>query len=967
VRRVHDAPGIDASRPVRFSFNGHSYSGFKGDTLASALLANGVDVVSRSLKFHRPRGLLAAGEEEAHAIVALQGDAVRAQNVMATEVDLFDGLSAVTQNAWPSARFDIGAILGGVRSLMPPGFYYKTFMWPNWRWYEPVMRRIAGLGKLAFAVPQDKYAKRYAHCETLIIGAGPAGLAAALSLRGRGERIVILDAGPELGGSLRWERDVIDGSPARDWLGRAQDALERDVHVRLLRNTTALGCYDGNMVSALERFSYGSQLRSCLWRIRAGRIVLATGAHERPMVFPDNDRPGIMLAASVRQYLNQYGVIAGRRVIVYTNNDLAYRTALDLGAHRGVNTVVVDVRADADGYWIQQVRGAGIDVLRGHAIVATAGRHRVRNVTVAPIDRNGSPELRDSRCIKGDLLAMSGGWSPEVHLWSQSGGSLKYCEQRVCIIPDQPLPAMQCIGAANGSFGLARCLAEGAQLGNGAPAKGEVAAEHPTQPFWYTPRVASDRQWVDFLHDVTLQEIEIAVREGFTSVEHLKRYTTVGMSIDQGKTSNVNALAILGTMTSQPIGQVGTTRFRPPYAPVAIGALAGNRVDALATRYRRLPVAWHETNGGVLEDHSGWLRPACYRRPGESEEEAIRREVQTARNAVVLFDSSSLGKIEVRGRDAATLLTRCYVNNVKSLQVGRVRYGLMLNDQGVIVDDGVFARLAADEYIVITSSSGALDTAYRLEEYLQCEWSNLQVNLTVVTNQWATLALSGPQARAVLQGCSLDLAWASSDLPHLHVGCGTIEGIPLRLFRVSFTGETCFELNVPADSADALWRHLMEVGSDRGIAPLGMEALDILRIEKGFLEVGVDTDTDTTPLDVGWANHIAKKSDDFLGRRSLALLAPRHPDRHQLVGFTAEDPELTIPAGTHLLADDGVQGHITSSCQSPTLGRCVGMALVRSGRTRLGSRIEADIEGRRHVVRLGPCAHYDLEGRQLHG
>lgn len=968
MNRLPTATGIDGSKPLRFRFNGRAYRGFEGDTLASALLANGVEVVSRSLKFHRPRGLLSAGDDETHAVVALDGGVTGQASVMATQVRLYEGLSATTQNVWPGVDFDVGSMLGWFRALMPAGFYYKTFLWPGWRWYEPLVRRAAGLGELKRAAPTDHHSKRYAHCDTLIVGAGPAGLAAALSLQGRGERILLLEAGPEPGGSLRWERDTIDGEPARAWLTRAVATLGQAPDVRLLCNTTALGCHDHNLISAVERFPAGARLRSRFWRIRARRVVFATGAHERPMVFPDNDRPGVMLASAVRRYVNQYGVLAGRRVLIYTNNDSAYRTALDLQDQGGAVAAIVDVRVGVDSDRARQAALAGVQVVPGHAVIATSGHPRVRAVTIAPIDGDGRPDLSASAHISCDVVAMSGGWNPTVHLWSQSGGSLRYCEERVCFVPDSASQAIVAVGAVNGSFALDQCLVEGAAQGAGTAPRAASPREAATRAYWMVPDVAPDRQWVDFMHDVTVDDVAIAVREGFTSVEHLKRYTTVGMSIDQGKSSNVNALAILGGLTGRPLWQVGTTRFRPPYEPVALATLAGVRTDALATRYRRLPVAWHEANGAVLEDHGGWLRPAYYLRPGESEAAAILREVHAARNAVALFDSSSLGKIEVCGRDAAEFLSRCYVNNVRTLQVGRARYGLMLNEKGVIADDGVFARLGSGQYLVMTSSSGALETLHRLEEYRQCEWRDLEVSLTPVTNQWATLALSGPQARSVLQRCAVDFAWGPAELPHLHVGCGTLAGIPLRLFRVSFTGETCFELNVPADYADALWCHLMDLGREAGITALGMEALNILRVEKGFLEVGVDTDVDTTPMDVGWAGQVARKPDDFIGRRSLELPAFRRPGRLQLVGFEADEHDLQVPVGTHLLDGQGaVQGHVTSSCASPTLGRSVGMALVRSGFERLGTHLQADIDGRRHPARLSACAHHDPAGERLHG
>ena len=932
---------IDGTRLLTFIFNGRRYQGHPGDTLASALLANDVRLVGRSVKLHRPRGIFSAGLEEPNAFVSIGDGAYRDVNVRATEVPLYDGLVARSQNCWPSAAVDFGAALGLFARLMPAGFYHKTFRWPAWQWYEGWVRKAAGLGRLSGLPDPDHYATRFHHCDVLIVGAGPAGLAAARAAAPH-QDVVLLDSGA-----------AIDYRPME---GRAPP------HVLLLPRTTALGYYDGNLVTAIERLDHGranappgAGPRQRLWKIRAARVVLATGAIERPLVFSNNDRPGIMLASAVCSYVRRYAVSPGNCAVVFTNNDSAYATAFALREAGVEVAAVVDLRQHPGTDLAERTRQAGITLHAGSAVVDTRGGRGLKLVHLARCDpqvtRLIPGTLRSLRC---DLLCVSGGWDPAVHLYSQAGGKLRFDAATAAFLPHHNgHQKVERIGAAAGFF------------------ETEAAAQSPILPAWRIPtwgrRDQRHRQWVDLAHDVTVCDIELAATEGFRSVEHMKRYTTTGMALDQGKTSNVNALALLGQATGRAPAEVGTTTFRPPFHPVAIGALAGARVDELAQRYRRLPIRWHAERGGKMEDHSGWLRPACYLEKDETEPQAIEREVCKARSAVALFDSSSLGKIEVRGADAAEFLNRLYVNNIRTLQPGHLRYGLMLNDNGIIIDDGVLACLGAGCYLVNTSSAGALNVHFWMEEWLQCEWRSLRVWIAQQTAQWATLTLSGPKARAVLAQLKLPLDLDPRAFPHMRMAETEFEGAAMRVRRASFTGELSFEIDVAADRGDALWRRLMDLGAPHGITALGMEALDVLRVEKGFLEVGADTDGDTSPLDVGWGAAIDKKPGDFIGRRSLRRPAMQSATRLQLVGLLPTDPNLRIPVGTHAVDAAGdIDGHVTSSCMSPHLKRSVALARVRSGSARNGQTVLLDIGGRRHPAVIGNTAFYDPKGERLH-
>ncbi len=973
-RRLPEGGRIDRSKPLRFTFNGRSLTGFEGDTLASALLANDVAMTARSFRYHRPRGVLSAGVEEPHAIVSVGSGANKTPNVRATRQRLYEGLEAKSQSGWPSLACDLSGLTGWATQFLPVGFYYKTFIWPSWDFYEGMIRRFAGSAPTPDGPDTDIYDKRHAHCDILIIGGGPAGLAAARSAAQTGARILLIDDQPEPGGALLWRQAEIDGLNGDVWARKTADWLRRQPNVTVLTSTTAAAAWDDNYFLAVEMAPHEGGVAQRLWKIRCRRAILATGAAERPMVFPDNDRPGIMLADSVRRYAHQYAVLPGMRALFYANNDSAYAAAFALQEKGLAIEAIVDTRKEP-GDVAEAARKRNIKIYAGGEIIATSGRRRVTGAVIRQYANEQSGPFK----LNFDLLVMSGGWSPVVHLFSQKGGKLRYDETHACFRPEQAASSMTIIGSANGEVDLSASL-EAAHRGGGAspssddisfaPAPRAENADPPyrIEPHWRTGAPTQGRQWIDFYHDVTTQSIDVAATEGYVSVEHLKRYTTTGMAPDQGKTSNINALANLAAHLDRSIPEVGTTTFRPPYTPVTLGALAGRETGPRAWPVRRLPLHdWHVGANGVMENHSGWLRAACYPRNGETEDQAIHRETVAARNAVTLFDSSSLGKIEVKGPDAGRFLNRIYVNNVLTLKTGRVRYGMMLNENGVIFDDGVFARLGEDHYLVCASSAGAAGVFLAFEEWLQVEWPELDVAIYNATTQWATLTLSGPKSRNVLSAVIQDQDLSPDAFSHMAVREGSVGGAPYRLMRVSFTGELSYELSIPAGYAEDAWLALRDAGEAFGLAPLGIEALDILRLEKGYLEVGVDTDVSTSPLDMGWRNAIAKKKTDFVGKRSLSRPDNLRPNRLQLVGVLPEHPDAHIPVGAHFITPSTgePEGHVTSSCVSPTLGRAIAMGLLRAGEQRLGETVTIDVNGQALPARIVPACFYDPENERL--
>ncbi|HEV7416131.1 MAG TPA: sarcosine oxidase subunit alpha family protein, partial [Tianweitania sediminis] len=866
---------LGSARPVGFSFDGKAYKGVEGDTLASALLANGVHLVGRSFKYHRPRGFLSAGPEEPNALVGIHRDAARrAPNVRATVQELYDGLTAVSQNRWPSLERDVGAVNDLASPFFSAGFYYKTFMWPKDAWarlYEPRIREAAGLGVAPHLPDPDTYAQRFAHCDVLVVGGGAAGLAAALAAAESGQRVILCDEQPELGGALHFENGaVIDGQDGWAWSQSAAAALRARDNVRVLTRTTAFGYYAQNMVGLVERITdhladpEPTAPRERLWQVRAKKVILATGAIERHMVFADNDRPGIMLASAARTYLNHFGVAVGREIGVFTANDSAYPAAIDL-KKAGINiAAIVDLRDNPSGPLVEEARSLGIEINHGRTVVRTGGRLRVTSMTIQP--KTGGTE----RTIPIDALLMSSGWTPSVHLFSQSRGRVAYDEASRRFLPGTYAQDCASVGACNGAEGLAATLAEGYAAGEKAlkelgftakasRAKVEKAETWGGGMLGAVPGAGPEKivkAFVDFQNDVTAKDIRLAVREGMRSIEHVKRFTTNGMATDQGKTSNMHGLAIAAEVLDKPIPEIGLTTFRAPYTPVTFGAIVNHAKGELFDPTRRTPFhGWEEAQGAVFEDVGQWKRAWYYPRKGEDMHAAVNRECKTVRTSAGMFDASTLGKIEVVGPDAAKFMELLYTNPWAKLEAGRCRYGIMLREDGFIYDDGVVGRLSDDRFHVTTTTGGAPRVMHHMEDYLQTEFPHLDVWLTSITEQWAVIAVQGRKSREIIEPLVEGIDISDAAMPHMSVREGTICGVPTRLFRMSFTGERGFEINVPADHGRAVWEAVWEEARKHGACPYGTEAMHVLRAEKGYIIVGQDTDGTVTPGDAGldWA------------------------------------------------------------------------------------------------------------------
>jgi sarcosine oxidase, subunit alpha len=1005
--RLNEGGLIDRTRTLRFKFNGEALSGYYGDTLASALIANGISLIGRSFKYHRPRGFFGAGLEDPNSMMAVRDaygydPAIRAGQVLLTE-----GLDARSVSGSPSPGFDLGAVAQLASGILAAGFYYKTFKWPSWRVFEPIFCHATGFGRPQGNPDGREGERRHANCDVLVIGGGPAGLTTARALRGTGLSVVIADDQPTFGGSLLWETAELGAQSAVAFSRMVAAELESDADCTLLTSTLVTGAYEDNVFTLVQALRNARGV-FCErhWILKARHVVLATGMIDRPLLFEGNDRPGIMLSSSVRRLIGEFAVAPARRLVIYTNNDSAYLTAI-IARRAGMEvTALIDTRPEKSAIHAEEATRLGVACYFESQIETTFGYRRLSGV--AARGRNG--EKHQFVC---DGLASSGGWTPLIHLAAHRGVKPSYDEQRALFIC-RDLPAgWLAVGGANGALDLDTVMREAGQAAralsaarHSAPPR-DAASEraHSTMvasgvevsdetastervakpssapqtkaasfgtmiPLWI-PRFGSrKRMWVDLQNDVKVSDIELAAHENYTSIEHLKRYTTLGMGTDQGRTSNVNGLGVLAALTGKEIGTVGSTTFRPPYTAVRMATIASDRRGDLYRPRRYLPAdVIHRELGAVMEDF-GWERPDWYRSNGGEREVAVAAEMRAVREQVGVFDASSLGKIEVTGSDAGKFLAKFYVSNMATLKPGRIRYSVMLREDGVIFDDGVVTCIAPNHYLSSPTSGNAEYVAAWFERWRQTEWPALRVAISPVTENWAAISIAGPKARELLQRLEPDFDISGKNFPHMEFREGSLGGVRARVSRISFTGELQYEITVPARYGATLMETLAAAAADLAPRPVGMEAWLRLRLEKGYVHVGSDTNGRTTPLDIGMASIVAKREDDFIGKRSLSLPFATSGEREQLVGLTALDG--TLQVGGRILAAGyarvpcPTEGCVTSACCSPSLGRSIGLALLERGHQREEETVL--VYSASGVVRCRVCnpTFYDPKNERSH-
>ncbi|MDS9467142.1 sarcosine oxidase subunit alpha family protein [Paracoccus sp. MBLB3053] len=961
---------IDRAYPLPFRFDGRQMRGLQGDTLASALLANGQLMMGRSFKYHRPRGPIASGAEEPNALLGLGQGGRFEPNQRATTTPLVGGMVTQSQNCWPSLSVDVGAVNSWLYRFFPAGFYYKTFIHPRPFWkhvFEPIIRRSAGLGKAPTDADLDTYEQAYGHADLVVVGGGIAGLSAARDAAREGKTVTVLEQTGHWGG--RTPTDHANGQALVDALLGELRAMP---NVTLRRNTMATGLYDHGYLIAREALAdhdpNAGIPRQRLWRIRAGHVIIASGALERPLSFAGNDVPGVILASAVRDFIADYGVAPGRRIVIVTNNDDAYRTvltALDAGLEV---PAVIDARHEVTGALPEAVRSRGVRILAASAIAGIKGGQTVEAVKIC--SHTGAGQV--SEIIEADCVAMSGGWSPVVHLWSHCGGKLNWSDAQAMFSPDTGRPP-------TGADGQAMATPVGAAAGDLAVATlTGAAAEQPLLPVWVMPinatRKMKFKMWLDFQNDVKVSDVELAAQEGYESVEHTKRYTTLGMATDQGKVSNINGLAVLSKALKQAIPQTGTTTFRPPYTPLTLGTIAAEARGDLFQPLRKTPMhGWHEAKGAHWEPVGHWRRPYCYPKAGETHHDAIAREVRAVRASVGTLDASTLGKIIVKGPDAGRFLDMIYTGMMSTLPVGKCRYGLICTENGFLTDDGVAARLSEDTWLVHTTTGGADRIHAHMEDWLQCEWWDWKVYTANVTEQWAQVAVVGPKARILLERLGgMDLS--AEALPFMGWAEGEIAGIPARVYRISFSGELSFEVSVPAKRGLELWERLHEAGKDLDITPYGTEAMHVMRAEKGFIMIGDETDGTVIPQDLGMSWAISKKKADYIGKRAQERSFMASSERWKLVGLESLDGRM-LPDGVYAVADGvngngqrNTQGRVTSTYVSPTLNKPIAMGLVLHGPDRMGEVLEFPVAGEQsYKARIVDPVFYDKEGSRANG
>ncbi len=996
--RVNKNNFIDQTIRISFKFNGQKLFGYKGDTLASALLANNIHLVGRSFKYHRPRGIMTCGTEEPNAIVQIGNDpSLTDPNVRATEIELYEGLEASSQNCWPSVNFDIGGINNFLSPLLPAGFYYKTFMWPAsfWGKYEYFIRHSAGLGKAPTKSDPDIYDHQYSHCDVLVVGGGISGIVSAKLSAEKGLDTILIDDKSFLGGSAIYQESEsykINNINSNKWLANEIESLKNYSNL-VIKNRTSLAAFHGynyllareNLTDHLSINERKGKVRQRLWKIRAKKVIIASGSIERPLIFSNNDRPGIILSSSIKKYIDYYGVKTGENISLFTNNDSAYETAISLYKSGVKVNVIVDIRKNSDSLIVKEALKLGLKVLWETTVVDTQGYKRIKSFEVMKLSDDGNSIVGDRFKYNCDCLGISGGWTPMVHLFTQSGGKLKFRNEDNVFIPDEnKTPSNQIsVGSCNGEFKLNEILINTIKnlksfLSLSNTCYDEIKTICPDEKskrnIWLLPSdkpIGKTKPFLDFQNDSTAKDVKLALREGFKSIEHVKRYTTTGMGTDQGKLSNMHALGIIADTTGTNMGELGTTTFRPPYTPLTFGAIVGRNVGEFFDHTRKTAIHnWHVKNKAEFENVGQWKRPWYFPKNGENMHQAVQRESKAARDSAGILDASTLGKIDIQGSDASEFLNRVYTNAWSKLEIGKCRYGLMLNEDGMVYDDGVTTRLGENHYIMTTTTGGAANVLSKLEDYLQTEWPELDVYLTTVTDQYSTISICGPNSKNILAKIVSGLDLSDSNFPHMSFKNTKITNVNCRIMRISFTGEHSYEINIQSNYAEDVWIKCMEAGKEFNLTPYGTETMHLLRAEKGFIITGQDTDGTLTPSDLQMDWIIGKKKYDFIGKRSLYRSDTIREDRKQLVGLLTEDPKEVLEEGAQLVENINKKpiemlGHVTSSYFSPNLNKSIALAVIKNGKKLKGKKLIVPMENKNINVIITDTVFYDKENKRL--
>jgi len=994
--RITNSKFIDQTYRISFKFNGKTLYGFRGDTLASALLANDIHLVGRSFKYHRPRGIMSCGSEEPNGIVQVGNDSSMTEpNTRTTEIELYEGLEATSQNCWPSVNFDVGAINNFFSLFIPAAFYYKTFMWPAsfWKKYEYFIRKSAGLGRSPTKPDKDIYDHRYLHCDVLVVGGGISGIIAAKLAAQNNLNTVLIDDKNNLGGTTLFQENEcfkINNSYSNQWLKKEIENLNSFKNLTIKTRTTLAAYHSYNYLLARENLTdhlslneKKDKIRQRLWKIRAKKVIIATGAMERPLIFNNNDRPGIILSSSIKKYIDYYGVKCGQNISLFTNNDSTYETAISLSKSGVIVNSVIDIRDKSNSSIVKEAEKLGIKIHWKHTVVNTNGYKRISSIELMKLSNDGAAVVGNKSKEECDCLGISGGWTPRVHLFTQSGGKLKFRDKDNIFLPDKSASEQISIGSCNGDFELDdviknsnKSIKEFLNVNNSDYENLEIKCSKETDKknIWLLPSnkpLGKTKPFLDFQNDSTAKDVKLALREGFKSIEHVKRYTTTGMGTDQGKLSNMHALGIIAEAAVVNMGELGTTTFRPPYTPLTFGAIVGRNVGEFFDITRKTPMHdWHAKYNAKFENVGQWKRAWYYPIKNETMYEAVQRESKAARDSAGILDASTLGKIDIQGSDSSEFLNRVYTNEWSKLEIGKCRYGLMLNEDGMVYDDGVTTRLGENHYIMTTTTGGAANVLSKLEDYLQTEWPELDVYLTSVTDHYATVSICGPNSKKILSKVIPDIDLSDKEFPHMSFKNALIDNIKCRVMRISFTGEHSYEINIQSSYGKSVWEKCFEAGKEFNITPYGTETMHLLRAEKGFIIAGQDTDGTMTPVDLQMDWIISKKKYDFIGKRSLYRSDTIREDRKQLVGLVTDDPKEVLEEGAQIVLETNKQpiemlGHVTSSYFSPNLNKSIALAILKNGKKLKGQKMFVPMKNKTINVTITDTVFLDKENKRL--